>query len=161
MGAHPPRQHVVGAPPEEHEAAEEQRGAQAVVDAGGAVVRVDAPRAVPRARVQPVGLARRVLDLQPRLDVLDGRRDEADGGAGEQPGEAVAERLEVADRHGEDVLGHEAPVDGQGAHEDRVHEHPADEGRGDALVQAEDALIADGLGEALQGPREASSVRSL
>lgn len=90
-----PRQHVVAAPPEEEEAAEEQRGGQAVVDAAHAVVGVDLAHAVEGARIQALGLARGVLDLQAGLDVLHGRGDEADGRASHDARDAVSDRGQI------------------------------------------------------------------
>ena len=123
--AHPSRDDVVAAPPAEEEGPEEERGRQPVPDAPHAVVPVDARQAVEGARVQAVGLAGGVLDLQARLDVLDGGGDEADGGAGEHAREAVADGGQQGLVDVVDVVGYEAPVDVEGAHHDRVHEHPA------------------------------------
>lgn len=61
-----------------------------MVDASHAVVGVDLADAVERSRVQALGLARGVLDLQTGLDVLYGRGDEADGRAGHDARDAVA-----------------------------------------------------------------------
>lgn len=89
---HEAREEVVRGPPEEEEAAEEERGGEAVVDAADAVVAVDLAHAVNGARVEALGLGGGVLDLEARLDVLDGRGDEGDGRAGEDAREAVAKR---------------------------------------------------------------------
>lgn len=141
-----------------------------MVDAADAVVRVDLAQGVDGACVQPVGLLRGVLDLQPRLDVLDGRRDEADGAAGHDARDAVAVRRQrrphAGSRSGrgldvEDILREQAAVDVERAQHDRVHEHPADERRRCALVEADEALIADRLREALQRAAEARCVSSL
>ena len=61
----------------------------------------------------------------------------------------------------EQVVAQEAAVDGQGAEHDAVHEHPADQGRGGALVEALDALVAQGLGYALERAREAGGIGCL
>lgn len=91
------RQDVVGPPPEEEEGAEEERGGEALVDAAQAVGGVDLAHAVDGALVEAVGLVGRVLDLQARLDVLHGRRDEGDGEPGHDARDAVAEGREVGD----------------------------------------------------------------
>lgn len=54
----------------------------------------------------------------------------------------------------EDVLGHEAAVDGERAEHDGVHEHPAHEGGRRALVETSCALILYGLGDAFEGTAE-------
>lgn len=158
---HRPRDDVVAAPPEEEEAAEDERGRQAVEEPPHAVVPVDLGHAVQGPRVEPVGLARGVLHLQARLDVLDGRGDEADGRAREAARHAVADGRQGRLLDVEDVVGHDAAVDVERAHHDGVHAHPADEGRRRALVQAADALAADRLHDAVEGPLEARRVRRL
>lgn len=162
--------------------------------------------AVDRPRVQAVGLVRRVLHLQARLDVLDGRRDEADGAPRERARDPVAQRRQPVrgrvgvrassggrrrvvittrrrQARGEDVVGEKAAIDVQGAQHarrcgrvrsafdfhcaiwiarkrgggdlHRVHEHPAHERRGRALVETPDAFIADSLEDAVERPAEA------
>ena len=172
-----PREHVVRRPPAEEERPEQQRGRQAPVHAADAVRAVDAAHAVQRARVQPLALARRVLDLQARLDVLDRRRDHRDRAAGQHAGQAVAHGGEVrhllhelAARRGggggrrgpdEHVLREQAPVHRQAPHQHAVHEHPADQRRRRALVEPAHALVAQRLRYALQGAAEARAVGCL
>ena len=120
-----------------------------MVHAAYPVVLVDLGDAVDGPAVQPVGLLGGVLDLQAGLDVLDGGGDEADGGAGEDAGHAVAVRgqrargvVQGVPRRVEEVVAQQAAVDGQRAEHDAVHEHPANQGRGRALVEAQYAFVA-------------------
>lgn len=89
------REDVVAAPPAEEESSEEQSGAEAAVDASDAVRLVDLGKAVDGALVQAVGLGSCVLDLQPGLDVLHGRGDEANGASGHDTRKAVSVGREV------------------------------------------------------------------
>lgn len=143
MLPHPPREQVVAPPPKEEEAAEQQGRLQAVIHAADAVVAPHLPQTVHRPAVQPLALARGVLDLQARLDVLDGRRDEAHRRAGQDAREAVAVRgqrqrrvVERVQRRVEQVVLDQPPVHGQAAQHDAVHEHPAHERRRRAFVEA-------------------------
>ena len=61
----------------------------------------------------------------------------------------------------EEVVLEQAAIDRQRAEHDAVHEHPADQGGAGALVQAQDAFVSDGLGDALQRAGEAGAVGSL
>lgn len=154
-------QDVVRSPPEEEEGAEEEGGTEAMVDAADAMGAVlsrrgtlrsatmesiggqalkgpkayDLGETVNRTAVQPVSLVRGVLDLQARLDVLDGRGDKTDRRARHRPRDAVAhgrqlgfdlpaglldlfvrdagDRLDGWVR--EDVFLEHPPVEGQGA----------------------------------------------
>nr|POE80869.1 hypothetical protein CFP56_56942 [Quercus suber] len=134
---------VVGAPPEEEEGAEEQRRRQAVPEPAHPVLPEDLVDAVDRPGVLPRRLRRLVLDLQPRLHVLDRRRDEADRPAREDTGHAMAQRRqslalgrgEMPRRAGrpraqrlEDVLVDQPAVGGERAQHERVHEHPSYQG---------------------------------
>lgn len=142
---------------------------------------VDLTHAVDGTRVQTLSLVGRVLDLQARLDVLDGRGNEGHGRACHDASDAVAEGREVGDgvqrrvrlvcattgrgrgvrlRY-EYVFGEQPPVDGQAAQHQRVHEHPADQRRRRALVEAPDALVPHRLHDALQRPAEARRIRRL
>lgn len=178
--AQQPREHIVRAPPEEEKGSEEEGRGKALVHAPQAVGAVDFAHAVERAPVQTLGLASRVLDLQARLDVFDGRGDEGDGGPGRDARDAVAGGREVGygvvggvrlgraigkgraqQPRREYVLGEQPPVDGQAAQHQRVHEHPADQRGRRALVESPDALVAQGLGQALEGPAEARWVGRL
>lgn len=61
----------------------------------------------------------------------------------------------------EEVVAQQLAVDRQRAEHDAVHEHPADQGRAGALVQAQNAFVADGLGDALERAGEAGAVCGL
>lgn len=159
--AHLPRDDVVAAPPEEEEGAEDERGGEAVEDAAHAVVPVDLGEAVDGARVEPVGLLRGVLDLQAGFDVLDRRGDEADGGAGESACHAVADGRERRLVDVEDVGGHDASINVEGAHHDGVHAHPADKGRRGSLVQSSEAFPPHCLHHTVQRSLELGGVCGL
>lgn len=147
-----------------------------MIDARDAVAPVDLLHAVDRPLVQPLGLLARVLDLQTRFDVFDGRRYEADGRAGHDPRHGVPQRGQlvrwclVVIRGGRDLapeqhaegrrrrgsavgveerLVEQPPVEGQRAEHDGVHEHPSHERRRGAFVQAGQSLFLDRLDEAL------------
>lgn len=92
--AHQPAEDIVASPPEEEEGPEEQRRPQTVVQTPNPVMPHHLAHAVDGPRVQTLRLARRVLDLQPRLDVLDWRRDEADRCSGHDARNTVAQRWE-------------------------------------------------------------------
>lgn len=163
VGAHPAGQDVVAAPPDEEEAAEEHRRTEPVVEAAAqAVGGVDLADAVDWARVGAVGPPSAVLDLQPRLDVLDGRGDEADGPASEDARKPVAEgghgRL---GRDPERALGQQPPVDIERSQHDGIHHHPAHQRWRRALVQAAHPLARDSLRHALQRPTEPGRVGRL
>lgn len=79
---HPPRKDVICSPPAKEETPEQQRRAQAVIHTPDSVMPIDLGQRIDRPAVQALRLVGRVLDLQPRFDVLHGRRDEAHGRAG-------------------------------------------------------------------------------
>jgi hypothetical protein len=64
-------------------------------------------------------------------------------------------------RRVEQVVLQGAPVDRERAQHHAVHEHPADEGRGRAFVEAEEAFVPEGGGEAVEGAGEVGGRRGL
>ena len=155
-GAEQAREDVVGAPPEEEERPEHQGGEEAVVEAPQAVRAQDLPRAVHGPFVEPVLLRGGILDLQPGFDVLHRSGDETHRPPGARAGQRVAQRREsvVTPCRREEVGVQQTPVRGQGAQHERVHRHPAQGGRGGALVERADPLVAHRLPEAVQRAAE-------
>ena len=170
-----PRVEIIGAPPEKEARAKEKRGRKAAKHAAHAmgaeylVEAIDGPAVQPRASI---GL---VLDLQPRLDVFDGTRDESHSPTRQDAGQSMSKRgklwrlvrgIPPMERI-EDVVIEKATVHRQGAQHagtsqrfvlrrvqhclflHRVHEHPADERRRRAFVETFDAFILDRLHEAV------------